>query len=225
MGQVVTGGGLCPQLILFGLSNQLVVAFKEDNTVAFKHLFLKGYEDSADETQAVYTRRDLLEHLTHAIEKVAWGPREGLRTLGGFGVIGEFEDIRGVGGIRRDWGHREGLGTPGGVGDIRRAGDTGTSWSTWPTSSRRWHGDTRKGWGHGDPQSYGGGWGHQGSLETLRCLSATSSTGVPVPAVPGCPQQDLWPPWFGDAERFWGHDDFWGRGDVLGPWRCLGTLG
>ncbi|KAB0394420.1 hypothetical protein E2I00_019280, partial [Balaenoptera physalus] len=31
------------QLVRFGLSNQLVVAFKEENTVAFKHLFLKGY--------------------------------------------------------------------------------------------------------------------------------------------------------------------------------------
>ncbi|NWT12095.1 MCLN1 protein, partial [Vireo altiloquus] len=57
------------QLILFGLSNQLVVAFKEDNTVTFKHLFLKGYEDGAEDTHAVYTRGDLLEHLGHALEK------------------------------------------------------------------------------------------------------------------------------------------------------------
>ncbi|XP_071274721.1 mucolipin-1 isoform X1 [Agelaius tricolor] len=57
------------QLILFGLSNQLVVAFKEDNTAAFKHLFLKGYEDGADDTQAIYTRGDLLEHLGFVLEQ------------------------------------------------------------------------------------------------------------------------------------------------------------
>ncbi|NXU43980.1 MCLN1 protein, partial [Drymodes brunneopygia] len=73
------------QLILFGLSNQLVVAFKEDNTVAFKHLFLKGYEDGADDTQAVYTRGDLLEHLAHAIEKYLTVPNE---TLGRYAYGG-----------------------------------------------------------------------------------------------------------------------------------------
>ncbi|NWU03941.1 MCLN1 protein, partial [Urocynchramus pylzowi] len=74
------------QLILFGLSNQLVVAFKEDNTVAFKHLFLKGYEDGADDTQATYTRGDLLEHLAFVLEKVARGHWEGLGTSGGGGT-------------------------------------------------------------------------------------------------------------------------------------------
>ncbi|NXR92124.1 MCLN1 protein, partial [Hypocryptadius cinnamomeus] len=74
------------KLILFRLSNQLVVAFKEDNTVAFKQLFLKGYEDGADDTQAIYTRGDLLEHLTFVLKKVAWGHREGTGTLGGGGT-------------------------------------------------------------------------------------------------------------------------------------------
>ncbi|XP_037982195.1 mucolipin-3-like isoform X3 [Motacilla alba alba] len=66
------GGGLCPQLILFGLSNQLVVAFKKDYTVAFKHLLLKGYEDGADDTQAIYIHRDLLEHLAFVLKKRSW---------------------------------------------------------------------------------------------------------------------------------------------------------
>ncbi|NWT31157.1 MCLN1 protein, partial [Cardinalis cardinalis] len=70
------------QLILFGLSNQLVVAFKEDNTVAFKHLFLKGYEDGADDTAAIYTRGDLLEHLAFVLEQVAQGHGTGLGTSG-----------------------------------------------------------------------------------------------------------------------------------------------
>ncbi|XP_063276913.1 mucolipin-1 isoform X3 [Prinia subflava] len=73
------------QLILFGLSNQLVVAFKEDNTVAFKHLFLKGYEDGADDTQAIYTRGDLLEHLAFVLEKYLAVPNE---TLGRYAYGG-----------------------------------------------------------------------------------------------------------------------------------------
>ncbi|KAK7940156.1 hypothetical protein WMY93_003482 [Mugilogobius chulae] len=35
------------QLVLFGLSNQMVVTFKDENTAAFKHLFLKGYRDNS----------------------------------------------------------------------------------------------------------------------------------------------------------------------------------
>ncbi|KAG7504977.1 mucolipin-1-like [Solea senegalensis] len=55
------------QLVLFGLSNQMVVTFKEENTAAFKHLFLKGYQDSAP--QAVHTQRELYDHLHFAIEQ------------------------------------------------------------------------------------------------------------------------------------------------------------
>ncbi|XP_068034920.1 mucolipin-1 isoform X4 [Anomalospiza imberbis] len=73
------------QLILFGLSNQLVVAFKEDNTVAFKHLFLKGYEDGTDDTHAIYTRGDLLEHLAFVLEKYLAVPNE---TLGRYAYGG-----------------------------------------------------------------------------------------------------------------------------------------
>ncbi|NXB39780.1 MCLN1 protein, partial [Eulacestoma nigropectus] len=85
----------------------LVVAFKEDNTVAFKHLFLKGYEDGADDTHAVYTRQDLLEHLVYALEKVARGHRGGTGTSGWLGTPG------GVGDTGRSWGHRGGTGTSG----------------------------------------------------------------------------------------------------------------
>ncbi|RLV88247.1 hypothetical protein DV515_00015506 [Chloebia gouldiae] len=63
------GGGLCPQLILFRLSSQLVVAFKEYNMVAFKHLFPKGYKDGTNDTQAIYTSRDFLEHLAFVLKK------------------------------------------------------------------------------------------------------------------------------------------------------------
>ncbi|XP_075063058.1 mucolipin-1 [Mixophyes fleayi] len=57
------------QLILFGLSNQMVVQFREENTVAFKHLFLKDYTDDADKSFAVYTQNDVYEHLYYAVEQ------------------------------------------------------------------------------------------------------------------------------------------------------------
>uniref|UniRef100_A0A8C4HI40 Mucolipin TRP cation channel 1b n=1 Tax=Dicentrarchus labrax TaxID=13489 RepID=A0A8C4HI40_DICLA len=55
------------QLVLFGLSNQMVVTFKEENTAAFKHLFLKGYQDNAP--QAVHTQKELYSHIYFAIEQ------------------------------------------------------------------------------------------------------------------------------------------------------------
>lgn len=56
------------QLVLFGLSNQLVVMFKEENTTAFRHLFLKDYGDNSP--QAVHTREELYSHIIFAIEQV-----------------------------------------------------------------------------------------------------------------------------------------------------------
>ncbi|XP_065715368.1 mucolipin-1 isoform X2 [Patagioenas fasciata] len=66
------------QLILFGLSNQMVVTFKEENTVAFKHLFLKGYVDGADDSYAVYTQRDLYDRVFYAVEKYLAIPNESI---------------------------------------------------------------------------------------------------------------------------------------------------
>ncbi|KAL6110225.1 mcoln1 [Pungitius sinensis] len=57
------------QLVLFGLSNQVVVTFKEENTVTFKHLFLKDYDESSYDSFAVYTQEDVYEHLFYAVEK------------------------------------------------------------------------------------------------------------------------------------------------------------
>ncbi|XP_015427598.1 PREDICTED: mucolipin-3 [Myotis davidii] len=57
------------QLVFFGLSNQMVVAFKEDNTIAFKHLFLKGYVDKADDTYAVYTQSDVYSQIIFAVNQ------------------------------------------------------------------------------------------------------------------------------------------------------------
>ncbi|XP_069557260.1 mucolipin-1b [Brachyistius frenatus] len=55
------------QLVLFGLSNQMVVTFKEENTASFKHLFLKDYQDDAP--QAVHTQTEMYNHIYFAIEQ------------------------------------------------------------------------------------------------------------------------------------------------------------
>ncbi|XP_018417363.1 PREDICTED: mucolipin-3 isoform X2 [Nanorana parkeri] len=60
------------QLVLFGLSNQMVVTFKEENTIAFKHLFLKDYKDNKDprdDTYAVYRQEDVYNHITFTITR------------------------------------------------------------------------------------------------------------------------------------------------------------
>uniref|UniRef100_A0A8C1SRU9 Mucolipin 1a n=1 Tax=Cyprinus carpio TaxID=7962 RepID=A0A8C1SRU9_CYPCA len=56
------------QLVLFGLSNEMAVTFKEENTASFKHLFLKDYDDSND-ALAVYTQSDVYDHMFYAIEQ------------------------------------------------------------------------------------------------------------------------------------------------------------
>lgn len=48
----------------------MVVAFKEENTIAFKHLFLKGYMDRMDDTYAVYTQSDVYDQITFAVNQV-----------------------------------------------------------------------------------------------------------------------------------------------------------
>ncbi|XP_069497801.1 mucolipin-3 [Ambystoma mexicanum] len=57
------------QLVLFGLSNQMVVAFKEENTMAFKHLFLRGYVDNQDDAFALYKQTDVYDHISFVINQ------------------------------------------------------------------------------------------------------------------------------------------------------------
>ncbi|CAK7303736.1 MCOLN2 [Vulpes lagopus] len=80
------------QLVRFGLSNQMVVAFKEENTVAFKHLFLKGYSgtDEDDYSCSVYTQEDAYESIFFAINQYHQLKNISLGTLG----YGENEDNR-----------------------------------------------------------------------------------------------------------------------------------
>ncbi|XP_029803652.1 mucolipin-2 isoform X1 [Suricata suricatta] len=80
------------QLVRFGLSNQLVVAFKEENTVAFKHLFLKGYSgtDEDDYSCSVYSQEDAYESIFFALNQYHQLKNISLGTLG----YGENEDNR-----------------------------------------------------------------------------------------------------------------------------------
>ncbi|KAK7814372.1 hypothetical protein U0070_027030 [Myodes glareolus] len=61
------------QLVRFGLGNQLVVAFKEDNTLAFKHLFLKGFSgvDEDGYSCSVYTQEDVYDSIFFAIKQAS----------------------------------------------------------------------------------------------------------------------------------------------------------
>ncbi|XP_021413816.2 mucolipin-1 isoform X2 [Oncorhynchus mykiss] len=55
------------QLVLFGLSNQMVVTFKEENTASFKHLFLKDYRDGS--SMAIHTQSELYSHIYYAVDQ------------------------------------------------------------------------------------------------------------------------------------------------------------
>ncbi|XP_048049806.1 mucolipin-1b isoform X1 [Megalobrama amblycephala] len=57
------------QLVLFGLSNQMVVAFKEENTDSFKHLFLRDYQDGSEEPLCIHTQKSVHDHINYAIEQ------------------------------------------------------------------------------------------------------------------------------------------------------------
>lgn len=48
----------------------MVVTFKEENTITFKHLFLKDYTDGSEDTYAVYTQADVYDHIFYAVDKV-----------------------------------------------------------------------------------------------------------------------------------------------------------
>ncbi|XP_036089641.1 mucolipin-1 isoform X3 [Rousettus aegyptiacus] len=77
------------QLILFGLSNQLAVTFREENTIAFRHLFLLGYSDGADDTFAAYTREQLYQAIFYAVDQYLILPDVSL---------GRYAYVRGGGG-------------------------------------------------------------------------------------------------------------------------------
>lgn len=58
------------QLVSFGLSNEMMVTFKDDNLVSFRHLFLKGYKDHRQGSYALYTKSAVYDHIHFIIHKV-----------------------------------------------------------------------------------------------------------------------------------------------------------
>ncbi|CDQ56930.1 unnamed protein product [Oncorhynchus mykiss] len=57
------------QLVSFGLSNEMMVTFKEENLMVFKHLFLKEYKDQRVDRYAVYTKTDVYDHIYYVIDR------------------------------------------------------------------------------------------------------------------------------------------------------------
>lgn len=48
----------------------MVVTFKEENLLTFKHLFLKNYADGDAESYAVYRQADVYDYISYAINQV-----------------------------------------------------------------------------------------------------------------------------------------------------------
>uniref|UniRef100_A0A672HLB7 Mucolipin-3-like n=1 Tax=Salarias fasciatus TaxID=181472 RepID=A0A672HLB7_SALFA len=69
--QIVKIAFITIQLVSFGLSNQMVVTFKEENLMTFKHLFLKDYVDGGMDTYALYRQSDTYDHIYHIITQVS----------------------------------------------------------------------------------------------------------------------------------------------------------
>uniref|UniRef100_A0A8C5ATJ3 Mucolipin TRP cation channel 2 n=1 Tax=Gadus morhua TaxID=8049 RepID=A0A8C5ATJ3_GADMO len=59
------------QLILFGLNNQLVVSYQEENRMALKNLFLKDYSgmDEDDYSISVYTQQGVYDSLFYVLDQ------------------------------------------------------------------------------------------------------------------------------------------------------------
>ncbi|XP_071348259.1 mucolipin-3-like [Trachinotus anak] len=57
------------QLVSFGLSNEMMVTFKDENLMTFRHLFLKGYKDHRMGSYALYTKADVYEHIDYIINR------------------------------------------------------------------------------------------------------------------------------------------------------------
>lgn len=59
------------QLVLFGLNNQLVVSYKEENLKAFKNLFLKGYSgtDEDDYCVSMYSQESVYDSLFYTMDQ------------------------------------------------------------------------------------------------------------------------------------------------------------
>ncbi|XP_054624869.1 mucolipin-3 isoform X2 [Dunckerocampus dactyliophorus] len=57
------------QLVSFGLSNEMMVTFKDENLMTFRHLFLKGYKDHQLGGHVLYTKADVYDHIYYVIDR------------------------------------------------------------------------------------------------------------------------------------------------------------
>ncbi|XP_061587133.1 mucolipin-3-like [Cololabis saira] len=57
------------QLVSFGLSNEMMVTFKEENLMTFRHLFLKGHKEHWEGSYSLYTKTDLYDHIQYLINR------------------------------------------------------------------------------------------------------------------------------------------------------------
>uniref|UniRef100_A0A8D0CRI4 Mucolipin TRP cation channel 3 n=1 Tax=Sander lucioperca TaxID=283035 RepID=A0A8D0CRI4_SANLU len=57
------------QLVSFGLSNEMMVTFKDENLMTFRHLFLKEYKDHRLGNYALYTKADVYDHISYIIDR------------------------------------------------------------------------------------------------------------------------------------------------------------
>lgn len=57
------------QLVSFGLSNEMMVTFKAENQMTFRHLFLKGYEERPVGSYALYTKADVYQHIRYIVSR------------------------------------------------------------------------------------------------------------------------------------------------------------
>ncbi|XP_060940585.1 mucolipin-3-like [Limanda limanda] len=67
--QIVKIALITIQLVSFGLSNEMMVTFKDENLTAFRHLFLKGYKDHRLGGYALYTKTDVYDHIYYIINQ------------------------------------------------------------------------------------------------------------------------------------------------------------
>ncbi|XP_077580126.1 mucolipin-3-like isoform X2 [Stigmatopora nigra] len=57
------------QLVSFGLSNEMMVTFKDENLMTFRHLFLKGFKDHQHGGHVLYTKTDVYENIDYIVDR------------------------------------------------------------------------------------------------------------------------------------------------------------
>ncbi|XP_057713962.1 mucolipin-3 [Corythoichthys intestinalis] len=57
------------QLVSFGLSNEMMVTFKDENLMTFRHLFLKGYKEHQLGGHNLHTKKDVYDNIYYIIDR------------------------------------------------------------------------------------------------------------------------------------------------------------